>query len=244
MPSRLRYWSEMLMARLPALIPSSCALCAMKASGALCTPCRAQFFQPRAQRCHRCALPTDSAPACGDCLSNPPAFDATIVATDYLPPIDQLVLGLKFGGRLALAPLFGALLRDALLATRHAAATLPTCLAPVPLSAQRLAERGFNQALEIARPLSRSLGIELIPQLLVRVRETRAQAELPVAERHKNVRHAFVVAQSSAELAGRHVGIVDDVITTGATLNELAATLKRFGAARVTNLVFAQTLPK
>ena len=169
------------------------------------------------------------------------------MASDYVAPVDQLVLQLKFGAKLALAPFFGGVLRDALIArgSGSASAALPTFLAPVPLSALRLRQRGFNQALEIARPLSRSLGIPLIAQLAERIRDTRAQAELPLQERLSNVRAAFDLRHQSIDrVPGQHIGIVDDVMTTGTTLNELAKVLKSFGAARVTNLVFARTLPK
>ncbi len=197
------------------------------------------------QRCDCCALPSQDGLRCGACLRDSPAFDATIAATDYLAPVDQLVLQLKFGARLALAPLFGSVLLDAIIARGNGAAALPTLLAPVPLSAPRLRQRGFNQALEIARPLARSLGIPLIAQLGERVRDTRAQAELPLRERQRNLQAAFDLRhQSIDQVPGQHIGIVDDVMTTGATLNELAKMLKRFGAVRVTNLVFARTLPR
>lgn len=183
------------------------------------------------------------APRCGDCLARPPAFDATIVAADYAAPIDQLVLALKFGNRLALAPLFANMLRDALLHAKEIA--LPTQLTAVPLGARRLHERGFNQALEIAKPLSRALGIKLDRRLTMRLRDTQAQAMLHPDERRTNIRHAFVVSNHAiAQVRGQHIGVVDDVITTGETLNELAATLKRFGAVRVTNFVFARTQQK
>lgn len=180
---------------------------------------------------------------CGACLKHAPAFDTTIVATDYAPPVDQLVLALKFGNRLELAPLFASMLRDALLASPLTA--LPQLLTAVPLGPQRLAERGFNQALEIAKPLSRSIGVALNTRLVSRQRDTRAQAQLHDDERRSNMRNAFVVLPNAMDgLRGLHVGVIDDVMTTGETLNALAATLKRFGAARVTNLVFARTLQK
>ena len=154
------------------------------------------------------------------------------------------MLALKFGGKLALAPLFGRFLRDAMLHGRQPEDTLPDLLAPVPLSPERLQQRGFNQSLEIARTLARLLGIRLIPQLALRVRDTQAQASLPIADRRINIRHAFVIAPGHLALVkGRHIGIVDDVMTTGETLQELALTLKRFGAVRVTNLVVARTMP-
>lgn len=191
---------------------------------------------------------------CGRCLRQPPAFDATVVATDYTAPIDRLVLELKFGARLALATLFAERLHAALAALAaatagspddRAALPLPACLTAVPLGLQRLQQRGFNQALEIARPLAKTLDVTLAPRMLVRCRETAAQARLSPAERHQNLRGAFILAPEwLARVRGCHVGVVDDVMTTGQTLNETAATLKRFGAARVTNLVFARTLPK
>lgn len=239
-------WSHRWLRRLPQVIPSSCALCSAQAEAAICPACQRQYFGKQPPRCRQCAdLLADPASAiCSACIAQPPAFDATVVATDYLPPVDQLVLGLKFGSRLALAPLFAQLLRDALL-QQPGTAPLPDLLTAVPLGPQRLRERGFNQALEITKPLSRMLGIPLAPRLVLRLRDTRAQSQLHLQDRHDNLRQAFTVAQEYLDtVSGCHVGVVDDVITTGATLDELAATLKRFGAARVTNLVFARTLAK
>jgi ComF family protein len=248
--SRLRHWSQHFVARLPSVLPCSCALCGRMSDDAICTECNTQFFSAVQHRCIQCAIPLHEITAatankCGECLKQPPAFDATIVATDYVPPIDHLVLALKFGSRLALAPLFARMLRDALLRERAKEISLPTQITAVPLGVQRLTERGFNQALEIAKPLSRALGIRLEPHLVMRQRETHAQALLHPDERQKNIRHAFLVSNEAMDsIRGQHIGVVDDVLTTGETLNELAATLKRFGAARVTNLVFARTLQK
>lgn len=245
--SRLRHWSQHFLARLPAALPSACALCGGNDGESLCGACRNRFFEQRATRCPCCALPLppgeNGAAACGACLRHPPAFDATVAAVDYAAPVDQLVLALKFGGRLELAPLLADMLRDAML--RGPAGELPTRLTAVPLGPRRLAERGFNQALEIAKPLSRALDIALDTQLLKRGRDTRAQTLLHPDERRKNLRRAFVVPGDMIDrVLGRHIGIVDDVMTTGETLNEAAATLKRFGAARVTNFVFARTAQK
>ena len=132
------------------------------------------------------------------------------------------------------------MLRDAVLA--RPALALPDMLCPVPLGHGRLVERGFNQALEIARPLASALGVALHPTLLARTLDTAAQSGVAPSERARNVRGAFAVADPDL-VAGRHIGLVDDVMTSGHTLGELAATCKRFGAARVTNLVFARTPP-
>ena len=233
------------------LLPAHCALCGMASEEALCAECADQFFSSAAHppRCPRCAnpLPSSAAPdsgsggvLCGACQSALPAFDATVVAADYAAPVDQLVLQLKFAQRLALAPLMAALLRDAVL--RRPDFVLPALLCPVPLGPQRLAQRGYNQALEIARPLARALGVALHPRLLARTRETAAQSSIAPEQRRQNIAHAFAL-DDPALVAGRHIGVVDDVMTSGQTLNALAEELKHCGAARVSNLVFARTPP-
>jgi len=238
--SRLFHVPRHLLARIPAMVPSSCAICGREHGEAICDRCHAQFFAQSQTRCRQCAIPlpaTERGGVCGGCLKHPPAFDATLVATDYLPPTDHLVLALKFGNRLELAPLFARMLHQV-----AAENQLPALLTAVPLGNRRLAERGFNQALEIAKPLARALGVKLDARLVARQRETHAQSLLHPDERRRNVRHAFVVPAGAMErVQGQHIGVVDDVMTTGETLNELAATLKRFGAARVTNIVFART---
>lgn len=237
-----RAWGQAL---LRALLPASCALCGGASDAPLCAPCRVQFFGHPRPRCRQCAnlLPDASADLCGRCLAKPPAFDATLVAADYAAPLDQLVLQLKFGARLAHAGLFAQLLRDAVLAQPGRA--LPDLLCPVPLGPRRLAERGFNQALEIARPLAAALAIGVQPALAARVRETAAQSRVAPNARRDNIARAFALAPHAPALVrGRHVGLVDDVMTSGQTLGELAATFKRHGAARVTNLVFARTPPR
>ena len=231
-----------------ALLPSSCALCGTVCGGAVCAPCQAQYLAVAGPRCRRCANPLAALDAqweCGACQSHQPAYDATIAAADYASPLDQLVLHLKFGGGLALAPWFSRALQAAVLAAiARQRFELPNVLCPVPLGPQRLVGRGFNQALEIARPLSKALGIPLRAALAIRALDTVAQSSVAPAERKKNMRNAFIVAPDALALVrGQHIGVVDDVMTSGATLHELAATFKRFGAARVSNFVFARTPP-
>ncbi|MDB5854965.1 MAG: ComF family protein [Herminiimonas sp.] len=241
-----------------AALPASCALCGRDASDGLCAVCAARYFGQAAARCRQCGLAvmtsvtgvtgiTVASARCGACLAHSPSFDATIVASEYAAPADQLVLGLKFGAQLALAPLLARLLRDSVLRAdaEMQAHGLPELITAVPLGANRLASRGFNQALEIARPLSRALGIPLMPRLMLRLRDTLPQSRLSPAQRKHNVEHAFTLTPAGIDaVRGRHVGMVDDVMTTGDTLDEVAATLKRFGARRVTNLVFARTAPR
>ncbi|MFZ1181309.1 MAG: ComF family protein [Herbaspirillum sp.] len=232
--------------RLPQLLPSSCVLCAQIGRNALCQPCRQHYFTTRPRRCMQCAMPIPTTAReirCGDCLKHQPAFDATIVAADYAAPADQLVLALKFSARLPLAPLMADMLRNVIRHETKRGLAMPTLLTAVPLGTSRLQERGFNQSLEIARMLSRRLDTALAPHLLVRLRDTQAQATLPTRERRHNMHRAFAVPPAAIDhVCGCHIGVVDDVITTGATLNEIAATLKRFGAQRVTNIVFARTV--
>jgi ComF family protein len=226
------------------LLPSSCALCGAGCAGVVCTPCRDHFCLPVTNRCARCANPLAASATggtCGSCLAYPPSFDATVAAADYAPPLDHLVLQLKFSARLPLAPWFAEMLRDAVLA--RPGLPLPDLLCPVPLGPARLVERGYNQALEIARPLAGLLGTALHPRLAVRQLDTRAQSGISPHERAENIRGAFAIAEPDL-VEGRHVGLVDDVMTSGHTLEELAAAFKRFGAARVSNLVFSRTPPR
>ena len=244
MLASLRHQSQVFAARLRAGTPCCCALCGCSGASVLCSGCRQRYLAPPAPRCRQCAmlLPagTGAATVCGNCLRRSPAFDATVVVTDYEAPLDQLVLDLKFGAQLALAPLFGSLLAQAM--RQQPREAWPALLAPVPLGRQRLVERGFNQALEVGRTLARELGLPLQARLLERCRDTAPQTLLAPAERRANLRLAFTVPPGMlGRVRGHHVGIVDDVITTGVTLDEIAAALKRAGAARVTCLAFART---
>ncbi|MQR00247.1 ComF family protein [Glaciimonas soli] len=254
--SHIRYSAQQLISKLATSMPTCCALCAQIGSQVICRGCQQHYFLQRTSRCKQCANPlpiieSDDAGAttlCGDCLKQAQAFDATIVAVDYAAPVDHLVLALKFGSQLALAPVFASALRDALLQQSVQTGkidNLPDVLTAVPLGPDRLIERGYNQALEIAKPLSLLLGVPLQHTLIKRIHDTQQQAKLHPEERHRNLRSAFVIPYPAVtQIRGRHIGVIDDVMTTGATLNEIAHTLKRFGASRVTNFVFARTLPK
>jgi ComF family protein len=207
-----------------------CLLCgAETAPELLCPDCIAELpALPRS--CPRCALPSPAGAVCGSCLNHPPHFDATLALWRYELPCDGLVQALKYRARLALAGFFARSL---------ASRTIPEVdlIVPMPLHPRRLAERGFNQALEIARHLGRPIERRGV----LRVKHTPPQTELPYDERAKNVRGAFLC---KLDLSGARVAVLDDVMTTGATLNELARALKRAGAARVENLVIARTVPR
>nr|WP_314627392.1 ComF family protein [uncultured Janthinobacterium sp.] len=232
------------------MLPAQCALCGIGCPEVLCPPCRAQYLgQGRGQarpRCRQCANPladSEVALLCGRCLRRRPAYDATLTAFDYAAPVDQLLLQLKFGARLALAPLFAQLLYEAV--QQQPGWQRPALLCPVPLGPARLAERGFNQALEIARPLARLLQLPLQPRLALRTRDTRAQSGVAPQERQANLAHAFAIApERAALLQDCHVGIVDDVMSSGHTVHALAAACKSAGAARVSILTVARTPPR
>jgi ComF family protein len=197
----------------------------------LCTSCDGDLPRLAPLRCPRCALESPRGEVCGRCLSEAPHYDATVAALAYDFPADALVHALKFRGELALAGLLGTLLLQEIHQDEI------DCVVPVPLSAERLRARGYNHAAEIARHL-RASRLEL--GLCERARDTPPQMELPYDERRRNVRGAF---RCTRALAGESVAVVDDVMTTGATLDEIARVLKAAGATRVTNWVVARTFP-
>ena len=213
------------------LFGGSCFVCRGASRELLCEACREELPRLGDELCPRCALPSPRAVVCGRCLSEPPAYDATIAALAYDFPADTLVHALKFRGELALAPLLGRLL------SANIASWSVDRVIPVPLSTARLRGRGYNQSVEIARHLGRG---KLDVDVCVRRGDAVPQTELPWDERRRNIRGAFGCKRP---LTGATVAVVDDVMTTGATLDELALTLKRAGAARVVNWVVARTLP-
>ena len=212
------------------LFGGTCFLCRGAASALLCDACTADLPRLAPPRCPRCALESPRGAVCGRCLAEMPHYDETVAALAYRFPADALVQALKFRGELAVAAAFGALLLPKI------APLEVDCVIPVPLSAERLKSRGFNHAAEIARELAPA---KLELGLCVRRRDTAPQMDLPFAERRRNVRGAF---QCKRMLSGARVAVVDDVMTTGATLDEVASVLKSAGAARVVNWVVTRTL--
>ncbi len=216
------------------MLPQDCFLCAAPGGdGLLCPACSSSLPRMPAALCPRCALPTPDSSVCGTCLKKAPNFDATRAVFRYEFPLDRLIQSLKYSHRLACAGFLGRMLAQTDLPFR------PDLIVPVPLSATRLAERGFNQALEIARPLLRILDVPVELDRIHRSRDTSPQAALPWKQRAKNVWQAF---ECEIDLGGQTVLVVDDVMTTGSTLDELARMLKAHGATRVANLVVARAL--
>lgn len=222
-----------------------CLLCWAWGRQALCATCLRLHVSSADQgarlRCPGCGLRlATGVPRCAACEREPAAHGAVRVAVDYAHPWDRVVMQLKFGGR----PEWGAGL--ALLMARSLAASrcerLPTRVVPVPLSRERLATRGYNQAWELARPLARRLGLPARADVLTRPVDLPGQAEQDRAARLKRLRGVFQVSRGGrAWLAGQRVALVDDVLTTGATAAEAARTLMAAGAADVEVWAFAKT---
>ncbi|MGY0197251.1 ComF family protein [Leptothrix sp. BB-4] len=180
---------------------------------------------------------TDDA-ICADCRIEPPPFDAAWAALDYGPPWDRLIAAFKFHASPELARPLAALMRRSM----PAGAERPAELVPVPLTAERWRERGYNQAWELARRLGPALGLPVRDGLIERLVGGEHQAALGGEARRRQVRGAYAVPPDArSALAGVHVGLVDDVMTTGATLAECARVLRRAGAGRVTVWALART---
>lgn len=213
---------------------AGCAFCDAVPGDPVCSGCEADFLPPAKSRCTQCALPIarEEEARCGRCLREPPHFDAATALGDYAPPLDAMVAALKFSARLDLADVFGRLL------ARRASAPADALVVAVPLDAARAAQRGYNQSLLIARAYCRAAGAVLAADALRRVRATAPQQSLALAERRRNVRGAFACQRN---LAGQTILIVDDVMTTGSTVDEAARALKAAGALRVDVLVAART---
>lgn len=242
-------------------LPRTCALCDCTLGTdepGLCDPCANGLPGRLRPRCARCGMPADvqraqadparspsaesagasagpagPAACCLACRTTPPAFGRTLVLADYAPPLDRLIQALKFRGELALAGALGA--RMAPLA---AAAADIDALVPVPLAPQRIAGRGFNQSAAICAAIARACRLPVAAGLLARRRETPAQSTLALAARQANLAGAFVGTPAAA---GLRLAVVDDVMTTGATLQAAASALKAAGACSVVNLVAART---
>jgi len=217
-----------------ALLPHNgfCLLCnSATASRDLCPGCSRDLpWNTRA--CSLCALPLPSGQAvCGACLAEPPAYVCRATFR-YAFPLDRLLARLKYHGKLAPAKLLGELLAESLIVEGEAS---PGLLLPMPLHPKRLRERGYNQATELARPLAKQLELPLEHDLVRRVKATTMQKGLSAAERQVNVRNAFEVDMVRYEALGKPgvVTIIDDVVTTGATMDSLARVLLKAGVSKV-----------
>lgn len=217
-----------------------CPLCRCPAGRdrGLCPVCAADLPW-LGHACRRCALPlpTNAGDTCGPCLRRPSPVEQTICALRYEAPVSGLVAAFKFHRNLAAGAALAELLTTALSAA-GVPENPPEALLPVPLHASRLRQRGYNQALELAKPLARHLQRPVLPQAVVRQLATADQIGLSALQRRRNLRNAFAVR---AALPG-HVAIIDDVLTTGATVLTLARTLRKAGVQRVDVWCLARTV--
>lgn len=212
-----------------------CLLCREPGEGdqELCAACIASLPWNR-NACLRCAAPLPASDdLCGRCLRRPPPVVETRAAFLYGDPVDRLLPRLKFHRDLAAGRLLAGCMAEA-----FAALPRPDALVAVPLHPARLRRRGYDQALELARPLADALGIPLMRCALLRMRDTTAQSRLDAKARQRNLRGAFAVPMGM-QLPG-HIALVDDVMTTGATLHAAATALRRGGVARVDAWVCAR----
>jgi ComF family protein len=224
------------------LYPTHCVLCGDKGSRGLdvCADCFAELPWNR-HPCPRCAapLPPDiDTPLCGNCIKALPAWDEAKSPLTYAYPLDKLIQRFKFDGDLATGRLLGELLAEYLVA---GGGDKPDFIIPVPLHPSRLKERGFNQAMELARPVGKRLEIPVRLDVCERVRATEVQSKLDAAERKKNLKDAFAVKKS---VDGKHVAILDDVITTGTTVDALTKALKEAGVVYVATWSVARATMK
>ncbi|MFA6013803.1 MAG: ComF family protein [Gallionellaceae bacterium] len=210
-----------------------CFLCgALSHDGVWCAACDADLPYLTAAHCPICALPSANGDICGQCLQHPPQFDRTYAAFAYAFPLNKLIQAAKFSGQITLINR----LADALTQQLD---QMPDGLIAMPLHPLRLRERGFNQSLLLAQRIAKQLKIPLYKQSVERVRNTTPQSTLPLKERDKNMRDAFACA---VDFSGQHLAIVDDVMTTGASIEALSRTLRQAGAKQISAWVVTRTL--
>lgn len=221
------------------LYPSTCLFCAntCEPTQDLCFACKQELPWIKTA-CRQCGLPLDhEAPYCGECLISPPPFQYTIAAFHYAEPIAKIILNLKFSNKLAYAKWLAQLLLEKI-QNSYLTEKLPDIIIPVPLHLKRLQERGYNQALEIAKTLAKKLSLPMNRTLCQRIRATAMQSELPAEKRRANVKNAF---ELNKPLAYEHIALVDDVMTTGQTVREISQLLLKHGAKRVDVWCVART---
>ncbi len=217
-------------------MPSQCAVCHAWPAQPVCDDCVERFAQPVA-RCSTCAMPLASGTAqCGACIREPPPLDGCVAAVTYGYPWSRLVVDYKFRDRAGWAASLATVMRSA--PWMEPALEAADIVVPMPLAPLRLRERGFNQALQLARHLAPE---KTDATLLLRIRDTAPMTALHRAERIANVRHAFAVEPLRARVpAGKRLVLVDDVMTSGASLHAAARVLRAAGAVHITALVLAR----
>lgn len=218
-----------------ARLPQACLLCGARAEGALlCAACDGDLPRHAAACCPRCAMPSHGGAVCGACMKRPPAFGHARAIYTYAFPLDALVRHCKYGHETGVTAFFA----DSLAAGLDARGEVDLLL-PMPLHPKRLAQRGFNQAAEITRRLAPALGLPWRANACRRTRDTPSQAGLDLDARRRNLRGVF---SCDLDLAGKRVALVDDVMTSGSSLDELARAVRRAGATEVHAWVVARAV--
>lgn len=217
------------------LLSGNCYFCAASSVDYICAGCKQDQIDVDVQRCPVCAEREPEARICGRCLQQPPTFDATLVLCDYRYPLNRYLHSLKYQHR---PELVSAIANELGWRLQQRCERLPQAVIPVPLHRRRQRQRGFNQAVLLARQLGRLLGVPVMEDVFIRSRDTASQSSLQVDQRRKNLRRAF---KRTKEIDYRHVAICDDVVTTGATVNELARELRRAGCDEIEVWAAAKT---
>ena len=225
---------------LSGLISKQCLLCLSPTHNMhlLCTDCGTDL-PTNSAHCLVCSIPlSEKMLICGKCQKNPPHYTTSLIPHLYASPLKETISHLKFHGNLTYAPLLAQTFISSL---KHRKNNLPECIIPVPLHQQRLHERGFNQALELARIISKQLHIPLDYSLCQRNKATPFQSGLSAKQRKQNLKNAFSIEKIHGY---KHVAIFDDVVTTGTTVNELAKELKHSGVETIEVWAIARTQNK
>lgn len=219
------------------LLPPTCVLCGRETltSYNLCTACK-KSLPILSHKCVRCAqfLPSftadNAAYLCGHCLKNPPPYALTHALFPYQPPIVSLIIGLKFKRDLSFAQTLGDLMGEKIATEWYLGQPLPDLILPMPLHAKRLCERGFNQAVEIARPIAAQFALPLDLSGIKRIKDTSPQSGLSALKRKQNMANAFKATRDYANLS---IAVIDDVITTSHTIRELCKALQNAAAKEI-----------
>lgn len=232
------------------IFPNQCVLCRAHCGCLrdLCLGCERDLAWLPQKVCYQCAMPLLHSQmradvfVCGQCLKHPPPFQQTIALCHYHSPIDKLISQLKFNNDLVMAKIIGSLMVDHIERRISQGYQLPDLIIPMPLHRKRLHDRGFNQALEITRPIAKRFALPIAISACVRTKATQAQSELSSRARRQNVHAAFAVTDAGKQvIADKHIVVVDDVMTTGTTMRECCRAISRAKPKRIDVWCFART---
>ena len=206
-------------------LPQSCFLCGDISIQPICVPCLADLTK-QVSRCTCCAKPWSTIDLCDECQSQPPPYTHIQTVFSYSYPVDQLIIAAKFRQNLVILKFLGELMAQRLIIQPR-----PQVLIPVPLHLNRLRQRGYNQSLELAKAISKHIGIPIAAQACKRIKNTLPQTTLSGKQRQTNVKGAFKLIKIAPDW--QHIALIDDVVTTGSTVAELAQILRKAGVSRV-----------